>query len=66
MAILTFLVGILMPVGLGVLVWKKFDLYFPKKATTPELNQYIKKLMGVFIVALLSMYGIFLFIWCIY
>lgn len=62
MAIITFLAGILIPVGLGVLVWKKFDLYFPKNTTTSELSQYIKKLMSVFGVALISMYGIFLFI----
>jgi hypothetical protein len=62
MAIFTFLVGILLPVGLGVLVWKKFDLYFPKNTATPELSQYIKKLLSVFGVALISMYGIFLFI----
>jgi hypothetical protein len=62
MAIFTFLVGILLPVGLGVLVWKKFDFYFPKNTATSELSQYIKKLMSVFGVALISMYGIFLFI----
>lgn len=62
MVIFTFLVGILLPVGLGVLAWKKFDLVFPKKDATPELTQYVKKLVSIFGVALLSMYGIFLFI----
>jgi hypothetical protein len=63
MAILTFLVGILLPVGLGVLAWKKYDLYFPaKENSATELSQYLKKLLAVFAVAFLSMYGIFLFI----
>ncbi len=62
MAIIIFLAGILIPVGLGVLIWKKFDFYFPKNTATSELSQYIKKLISVFFVALISMYGIFLFI----
>ncbi len=62
MAIIIFLAGVLIPVGLGVLVWKKFDLYFPQNTNSPELSQYIKKLLSVFGVAFISMYGIFLFI----
>jgi hypothetical protein len=63
MTILIFMIGVLLPVGLGVLAWKKYDLYFPSKDDSPdELNQYLKKLLVVFAVVLLSMYGIFLFI----
>ena len=67
MTILVFMIGILLPVGLGVLAWKKYDLYFPTKDdSATELSQYLKKLLAVFAVVLLSMYGIFLFIWCTY
>lgn len=63
MTILVFMLGILLPVGLGVLAWKKYDLYFPTKAiSSSALSQYLKKLLAVFVVVLLSMYGIFLFI----
>ena len=63
MTILVFMIGILLPVGLGVLAWKKYDLCFPAKAiSSSELSQYLKKLLAVFAVVLLSMYGIFLFI----
>jgi hypothetical protein len=63
MTILVFIIGILLPVGLGVLAWKKYDLYFPaKENSATELSQYLKKLLVVFAIAFLSMYGIFLFI----
>ncbi len=63
MTILIFMLGILLPVGLGVLAWKKYDVYFPSKEhTTNELSHYLKKLLVIFAVVLLSMYGIFLFI----
>lgn len=67
MTILVFMIGILLPVGLGVLAWKKYDLYFPtKEDSATELSQYLKKLLAVFVVVFLSMYGIFIFIWCTY
>ena len=63
MTILVFMIGILLPVGLGVLAWKKYDVYFPAKDdSTNELSKYLKKLLLVFAVVFLSMYGIFLFI----
>jgi hypothetical protein len=63
MTILVFMIGILLPVGLGVLAWKKYDLYFPtKEDSATELSQYLKKLLTVFVVVFLSMYGIFIFI----
>ena len=61
MTILVFIIGVLLPVGLGVLAWKKYDFYFPSKNDSPnELSQYLKKLLAIFAVVLLSMYGIFL------
>jgi hypothetical protein len=63
MTILVFMIGILLPVSLGVLAWKKYDLYFPtKEDSATELSQYLKKLLAVFVVVFLSMYGIFIFI----
>ena len=63
MTILVFMIGILLPVGLGVLAWKKYDVYFLSKAiSSSELSQYLKKILAVFAVVLLSMYCIFLFI----
>jgi len=63
MTILVFMLGILLPVGLGVLAWKKYDVYFPSKEhAANELSHYLKKLLVIFAVVLLSMYGIFLFI----
>jgi len=62
MTIFIFMLGILLPVGLGAIVWKKFDHYFPRSNTATELTHYLKKLMCVFVITLISMYVIFLFI----
>lgn len=60
MKIILFLLGILLPVGFGILTWKKYDLLLNQESQS--LNQFLTKLALVFGVVLLSMYGIFLFI----
>lgn len=60
MKIILFLLGVLIPIGFGVLTWKKYDLYMNQESQT--LNQFLIKLVLVFGVVVLSMYGIFLFI----
>jgi hypothetical protein len=60
MKIILFLLGVLIPIGFGVLTWKKYDSYMNQESQT--LNQFLIKLALVFGVVLLSMYGFFLFI----
>ena len=60
MKIILFLLGVLIPIGFGVLTWKKYDSYMNQESHT--LNQFLIKLALVFGVVLLSMYGFFLFI----
>jgi hypothetical protein len=60
MKIILFLLGVLIPIGFGVLTWKKYDSHMNQESQT--LNQFLIKLALVFGVVLLSMYGFFLFI----
>lgn len=63
MTILFVTLGIVIPILLGILTWKRYDRIFKYSTNSDStLPAYLQKLAIVSLVVLLSMYGIFLMI----
>ncbi|MFM7010359.1 MAG: hypothetical protein ACKO0Z_13695 [Betaproteobacteria bacterium] len=63
MSILLVTLGIVIPILLGILTWKRYDRIFKYSTSSDStLPAYLQKLAIVALVVLLSMYGIFLVI----
>ena len=55
--------GIVIPILLGILIWKRYDRIFKYSTNSDStLPAYLQKLAIVFLVVLVSMFGIFLMI----
>ena len=60
MTIFLATLGIVIPVLLGILTWKRYDRIFKYSTSSDStLPAYLQKLAIVFLVVLVSMFGIF-------
>jgi uncharacterized membrane protein YidH (DUF202 family) len=63
MSIFLVILGIVIPILLGILTWKRYDQIFKYSTNSDStLPAYLQKLAIVFLVVLVSMFGIFLMI----